>query len=127
MKIRLTFLSLVLVLIVTMSSKLMNPVPPPIGPYLNGHFTETPPGEVGSWQLEDAYPSISIPSPLRIIPFPNSDDYLVLSKLGLVYRINLEAQSTQLVLDITDRSFKLGEAGTTSIVLHPEIQTSGQS
>lgn len=97
------------------------PPPMPLAPYLNGIFTETAPGEVGSWEVVDAYPDIRLPSPLRIIPFQGEDSHLVLSKLGLVYEVDFSTQESRVILDITDRSFKLGEAGTTSIVLHPDF------
>ena len=58
------------------------PMPPgPLGPYLNGIFPSTAPGEVGSWEVEDAFPGMDIPSPVRILPFPGSNDLMVLSKL----------------------------------------------
>lgn len=98
------------------------PTPPgPIDPYLNGIFSETAPGEVGSWGVEEAYPDITIPSPLLMKPFPGTSDLMVLSKLGVVYRTSVETQETSTLLDITDRSFKKGEAGTTGMVLHPEF------
>jgi len=92
-----------------------------IQPYLNGIFSDTPPGEVGSWTAEDSFEKIKIASPLRILQFPQSDDVLVLSKLGEVWKVNLEEQKQALILDIKDRSFKLGEAGTVGMVLHPQF------
>jgi uncharacterized repeat protein (TIGR03806 family) len=98
------------------------PTPPgAIGPFLNGALPGKTPGASGAWNLEDATPNISIPSPLRIIPFPGSEDVLILSKIGEVWRVNLDQQTQQLVLDIKDRAFKGGEAGTTGIALHPEF------
>ncbi|WP_282773881.1 PQQ-dependent sugar dehydrogenase [Phaeodactylibacter xiamenensis] len=98
------------------------PTPPgPIGPFLNGVLPSKTPGANGAWSLEDVSEGLSIPSPLRIIPFPGSEDVLVLSKIGEVWRVNLAQQTQQLVLDIKDRAFKEGEAGTTGIALHPEF------
>lgn len=108
-------------LLLTLSNEVSSPAPPLIGPYLNGLFTETAPGDVGSWEAIDAYPNIEIPSPLRMISFPGTEDYLILSKLGIIYRVNFESQSQEIVLDIRDRSFKLGEAGTVGVVLHPKF------
>jgi uncharacterized repeat protein (TIGR03806 family) len=45
----------------------------------------------------------------------------VLSKQGQVWRVSSEQSTKELVLDITDRSFKLGEGGTVGVVLHPEF------
>jgi uncharacterized repeat protein (TIGR03806 family) len=95
--------------------------PGAMGPYLNGIFPEKTPGATGAWTLEEAYTWIDIASPVRIIPFPGSDDLLVLSKIGELWRVSLDNQTQQLVLDIKDRSFKEGEAGTTGIALHPEF------
>jgi uncharacterized repeat protein (TIGR03806 family) len=112
----------VVLLLVSAFSPERAPLPPgPVDAYLNGIFPEKSPGASGAWSLEDTWPGISIPSPLRIIPFPNTDDLLVLSKLGEVWRVSLQDQTQQLVLDIKDRSFKGGEAGTTSIALHPKF------
>jgi uncharacterized repeat protein (TIGR03806 family) len=99
------------------------PVPPPgaIAPYLNGVFSEKIPGASGAWKLEDAWPDLNIPAPLRILPFPGSEDVLVLTKFGEVWRVSLESQSQQLVLDLKDRAFEGGEAGTTGIALHPQF------
>ncbi len=116
------FLVLLTAGLIALSLDLAPPSPPgPIGPYLNGIFSETAPGEVGSWGVEEAYPEISIPSPLLMKPFPGSSDLMVLSKLGIIYRVSLENQTTSTLLDITDRSFKKGEAGTTGMALHPEF------
>ncbi len=105
------------------ASLIILPLPPtgPIGPYLNGVFPETSPGVGGSWALYDPFPNIGIGSPLRILEFPGSSDILVLSKLGEVWRVSLEDQTKELILDIKDRSFKKGEAGTVGMVLHPEF------
>lgn len=115
-------LLLLLVGVTTFSTVAPPPPPPgPIAPYLNGIFPKTAPGANNSWALEDRSEELSIASPLNLIPFPGSEDILVLSKLGTLWRVNLEEQSQELVLDIRDRAFKLGEAGTTSVVLHPHF------
>ncbi len=90
-------------------------------PYLNGIFSERAPGDAGSWTVEDAYPQVNIPSPLRMLSLPNTNDYLVLSKIGEIWQLSLETQAKRLVLDIKDRSFKLGEAGTVGMALHPQF------
>lgn len=91
----------------------------PIYPYLNGVFPTAAPG--GTWELEDPAPNLTFQGPLRIIPFPNSEDYLVLCKGGEVWQVSFENQTKTLILDIKDRAFKLGEAGTTGIALHPKF------
>ena len=113
------FLVLGLISLATIAPALLSP--DPMGPYLNGIFPKTTPGAGGSWALEDAYPELSIASPLRILEFPNSEDLLVLSKVGEIWRVSLQDQSESLVLDIKDRAFKLGEAGTIGMALHPQF------
>ncbi|MEM8906513.1 MAG: PQQ-dependent sugar dehydrogenase [Bacteroidota bacterium] len=107
----------------TVSLVTLPPPPPPgsIGPYINSIFPTTVPGEGSSWELEDPMPGLTIASPLRIISFPNSEDVLVLNKIGEVWRVSVEDQLKELVLDIKDRSFKKGEAGATGIALHPQF------
>ena len=114
---------LVLLALISFSLTFQGPPPPPpgaIGAYLNGIFPSSTPG--GSYELEDAFPGMDIEGPLRILPlFGSSDDLLVLGKIGKIWRISLSQQTSEVVLDITDRSFKLGEAGTVGMVLHPRF------
>jgi len=111
-----------LVGVLTASFSLFSP-PPSIGPYFNGVFPKTPPGKGGSWTVVDEYPDFDIISPLRIIPYPLSDDYLVLSKAGLVWKVNFDTHQKSLLLDISDRTFNLGEGGSVGLVLHPDFGT----
>jgi len=97
--------------------------PPPgaIGPYLNDVFPDTPPGKGNLWQLEEPMPELQILSPIKIAPFGDDGELLVLSKGGEVYIVNPDAQSKKLVLDIKDRTFKLGDAGSVGMALHPSF------
>ena len=100
------------------------PIPPPgpIGPYLNGIFPPTPPGASSAWELEDPFPDLTLPPPVRIVDFPGSDsDIAMLSKIGQIWRLNRKTQEQSLILDITDRSFKKGEAGAVGMVFHPQF------
>ena len=100
---------LALLSIITLSLVLAPAPPPgPMGAFLNGHFPSTPPGANNSWELIDEWPDISIASPLRVIPFPGTEDLLIVSKVGEIWRVSLEDHTQELVLDIKDRSFKLG-------------------
>lgn len=97
------------------------PSPGAIGPYLNGIFPASAPSEGSSWELEDPLPGMTFQSPTRLIAFPGSDDILLLSKLGELWRVSLKDQTRKLLLDIKDRSFKGGEAGVVGMILHPEF------
>lgn len=100
------------------------PPPGPIGPYLNGIFPPTAPSAGSSWTLEDPLPDLTFESPTRMINFPGSDDILLLSKLGELWRVSLAENSRTLLLDIKDRAFKKGEAGVVGMALHPEFGNS---
>jgi len=98
------------------------PPPGPIGPYLNGVFPPTTPGENGSWELEDPLPGISFYGPVRIVPFGDrTEEVLVLGLKGEVWWVSLREQRSKLVLDIRDRTFALGDAGAVGIALHPHF------
>lgn len=115
------FFILILFGIFAGSFLVLPPPPGPISAYANGVFPSTAPGAGSSWGLEDPMPGFTIDAPLRIINFPNTDDLLVLNKSGQVWQVSLEDQTKDLVLDINDRAFKLGESGVTGIVLHPKF------
>jgi uncharacterized repeat protein (TIGR03806 family) len=113
----------VVLLVSTIAVSLDFPPPAPpgaIGPYLNGVFPSSTPG-TNAWELEDPMPNMGIASPVRIIPYPESDDLLVLNKIGEVWRISFENQTKDLILDIKDRAYALGDAGCVGIALHPEF------
>jgi len=115
----LVFTTIVLA-IVFLSFESFRPNPPgAIGPYMNSIFPSTVPGEGGSWELVDAFPDLELPPPVRILPYPGTEDIAYLGKVGEIWRLNLENQTKTLVLDITDRSFKKGEAGTVGMAFHP--------
>jgi len=97
------------------------PAPGPIGPYLNGVFPSAAPRERGGWELEDPLPGITVASPLRIVPIPGTEALLVLSKTGKVWRISLEKQSKELLLDVSDRVYARGDGGAVGLVLHPRF------
>lgn len=100
-------------------------VPPgAIEPYLNGAFTPTPPGNGLDFTLEDPLPGQTFYGPIRIIPFAGTEDILLLGKRGEVWRINIEDQAAEKVLDFQDRSFNLGDGGAVGIVLHPRFAAS---
>lgn len=101
------------------SSSLMSP--PPENKFFYGIFPSSAPGIGGSYALEEVSPGFDIASPLRVIDFPESDDELLLSKTGLVYKVNFEEERKDIVLDIKDRTFKLGEGGSVGMVLHPNF------
>ena len=94
--------------------------PGPVSPYLGGVFpTEARGG--GSWKLEEALPGMLFRSPLRVLPYPGSNDILVLNKGGEIWQVSLLNQTRRLLLDISTRTFKMGEGGSVGMALHPEF------
>ena len=114
-------LAFIIFALVMLSNSLMSP--PPENKYFYGILPSSAPGIGGSYALEEVCPGFDIASPLRVIDFPNSEDELLLSKTGLVYKINLNEERKDVVLDIQDRTFKLGEGGSVGMVLHPNFGT----
>lgn len=106
-------------------SSLVTPLPGPPGgdlaPYINGVFSEEIPGEGGSWAVEEPFPQLQIPSPLRIMPYPGTVEHLVLSKKGAIYRVSFETKEQEELLDFSDRTFHLGEPGATGMAVHPKF------
>ncbi|HKK77354.1 MAG TPA: PQQ-dependent sugar dehydrogenase [Saprospiraceae bacterium] len=99
-----------------------DPDPPgPMGAYLNGIFPESTPGANGAWQLEEALPDMTFDMPVRILPFPDSEDLLLLNKSGEIWRLNINQQTRALLFDIKQRAFRLGDAGAVGMALHPRF------
>lgn len=96
-------------------------VPGAVGPYFNNVFTPRAPGNGLNFTLEDPLPGQSFYGPVRIIPFSGTEDNLLLGKKGEVWRINLDDQAAEKVLDLQDRCFGKGDAGATGIALHPRF------
>ncbi|MEM8582860.1 MAG: PQQ-dependent sugar dehydrogenase, partial [Bacteroidota bacterium] len=95
--------------------------PEPVGAYLNGIFPDRRPAVGGSWELEDVLPGQTFYGPNRIIPFPGTEDVLLLGLDGELWRINFDNQFSDRVLDISESTFALSDAGTVGIVLHPRF------
>lgn len=95
--------------------------PGPMGAYLNGIFPESTPGANGAWQLEEVLPDMTFDMPVRILPFPGSNDLLLLNKSGEIWRLNIPTQSRELIFDIKQRAFRLGDAGAVGMALHPRF------
>ncbi len=110
-------------LVVGLSFRIIIPVPPgPIDPYLNGVFPDVSPANEAI-EVVDLFPDIEIQSPTKVVEFSSSDDLLVLTKGGIVFRMNTVEQTKSVVLDLFDQTFRLGDGGAVGLVLHPEFWT----
>lgn len=107
----------------------VNDLRPPgkIGPYLDGVFPSKVPGLQGAWDIVNPLPNISIKSPIRIISFGSTGDVLVLNKAGEVHRLSTTNKSSQIVLDISAQTFKLGDCGSVGIAIHPNFDSENPS
>jgi glucose/arabinose dehydrogenase len=123
MKKSITISAFIFIALILLSNTLFSP--PPANKYFYGVFPSSAPGIGGSYALEEVSSGLDIASPLRIIDFPNSEDYLLLSKTGLIYKVNFEEEKSEIVLDIKDRTFKLGEGGSVGMILHPDFNSEG--
>lgn len=104
----------------SVSSDMPSPPPPgPMGAYLNGVFPETSPNS--KWELEDLLPSFTFKSPLRLVSFSDSEDYLLLCKSGEIWKLSFENQTRERVLDIRDITLDRSEAGLIGMALHPDF------
>lgn len=114
-----------IILVVVFTTSLDFPPPPPpgaIGPFLNGIMPASTPGAEGAWELENPMPEMGIASPIRILPYPGTEsDLLVLNKTGEMWRLSLENQEKELLLDIKDRTFNMGDGGAVGVALHPKF------
>ena len=99
----------------------LKPFPPgAVQPYLNGVFPDVAPGNE-LYEVIDVMPDVFLQAPLRILEFPSPNELLVLNKQGEVHLLDRAAQTKKLVLDISSKTFKLGDGGAVGLVIHPEF------
>jgi uncharacterized repeat protein (TIGR03806 family) len=125
-KIRFVSIAILLAGILTLAATSRTSSPGPMGPYLNGIFPPTAPQADGGWELIDPLPGMTFTFPVDIIPFPETEDLLVLGKNGFLHRVSIQDQSRQLLLDLRDSTMNGGESGTVGMVLHPAFGDSNQ-
>jgi len=121
MRIRTITIAVITLILGTSWLSLVQPPPGAMSPYLNGQFPSATPGFSGSWKLVDFELGQNIPSPLKVYDMPNSDDLIVLSKNGTVWRLSEHSETLEQILDVRDRTFRLTDAGALSIAFHPDF------
>ena len=108
-------------LLAIFSFNYMRPLPPSmVDPYMNGAFPDIAPGNE-LYEITDVMPDVFLQSPLRIIEFPSPNELLVLNKQGEVHLLNRDEQTKNLVLDISSKTFKLGDGGSVGLAIHPDF------
>lgn len=93
----------------------------PVQPFFNDVFPKVTPGAKGAWEVVDYHPDNRIPSPLKMNLIPNSNEVLVISKIGEVWRMDLETKEQEMILDLKDRVAMLGDAGIYGSAIHPRF------
>jgi uncharacterized repeat protein (TIGR03806 family) len=106
--------------------------PEAFGAFLNGAFpSKTPGSRVGSgaWSVQNAFPRLTFPEPVRIVEHPRANQLVVVSKTGQIWMFNNspEAHGKQLLLDLSTRTNypDVGEGGVTGFAFHPDFGDAG--
>jgi glucose/arabinose dehydrogenase len=81
-------------------------------------------------QLQRAFGDLSFTQPLAMLPLPSkNNEWLVLEKQGLIYRVVLQEgiYSKQLYLDISSRvNAQYSESGMLGLAVHPQYAQNGE-
>lgn len=103
--------------------------PQPVGPYFNGVFPTSAPGNPSGWALVNAFPNVVFTEPLAIVEIPRSSEFLVVGKTGLAWRFPRDPAVTQSqvvqVLDMTGVTQRNEDQGFYSITFHPNFGLPG--
>jgi hypothetical protein len=103
--------------------------PQPVGPYFNGVFPTSAPGNPSGWALVNAFPNLVFTEPLTLVEIPRSDEFLVVGKTGLAWRFPRNPAATQSqvvqVLDHRAATQRNEDQGFYSITFHPDFGLPG--
>jgi chitodextrinase/glucose/arabinose dehydrogenase len=103
--------------------------PQAVGPYFNGVFPTSAPGNPSGWALVNAFPNLVFTEPLALVEIPRSSEFLVVGKTGLAWRFPRDPGATQSqvvqVLDLTAVTQRNEDQGFYSITFHPNFGLSG--
>ncbi|RYD18684.1 MAG: hypothetical protein EOP88_21725 [Verrucomicrobiaceae bacterium] len=96
------------------------------GPFLNGVFPKTAPGQSGKWALEDAFPHLTFVDPVRLAADPkDAAKAFVICRNGQIWHIPFSTEAKPadkvLVLDLSANTLGSGDSGMMSMVFHPEF------
>jgi uncharacterized repeat protein (TIGR03806 family) len=104
--------------------------PQPVGPYFNGVFPASPPGDPSGWAVVNAFPSLTFTDPMMLSEIPGSGDLLVVGKTGLIWRFPNNPAATMAqrvqVLDLTALTETSEDQGFYSLSFHPNFGDAGQ-
>lgn len=104
--------------------------PQPVGPYFNGVFPTSPPGDPSGWAVVNAFPGLTFTDPMMLAEIPGTSDLLVVGKTGLIWRFpnNPAASMAQRVqvLDLSALTETSEDQGFYSLSFHPNFGEAGQ-
>ncbi len=103
--------------------------PEPVGPFFNGTFPNTPPGDPSGWAVENAFPNLTFTDPLMMAEIPGRNEFLVVGKVGRIWRFPKNPAATMAqrveVLDHTAKTETSEDQGFYSLAFHPDFATAG--
>ena len=103
--------------------------PEPVGPFFNGTFPNTPPGDPSGWAVENAFPALTFTDPLMMAEIPGRNEFLVVGKIGKMWRFPKNPAATLAqrieVLDHTSKTETSEDQGFYSLAFHPRFAIGG--
>jgi hypothetical protein len=103
--------------------------PTAIGAFLDGTLpTRTPSSPASTtWDLVDAFPSLSLPNTLVIQPNPDDDRLYVGSRAGVIVSFDNSplVSTSEPFMDLTDRVAVVWDGGFLGMAFHPEFGQAG--
>lgn len=103
--------------------------PEPVGPFFNGTFPTTPPGDPSGWAVENAFPNLTFTDPMMLAEIPGRSEFLVVGKNGKIWRFPKSSAATMPqrieVLDHTAKTETSEDQGFYSLAFHPNFAVSG--
>jgi uncharacterized repeat protein (TIGR03806 family) len=105
--------------------------PQPVGPYFNGIFPSSPPGDPSGWDVVNAFPALTFTDPMMLAEIPGTGNLLVVGKTGLIWRFPNNPAATMAqrvqVLDLSALTETSEDQGFYSLSFHPNFGEAGQT
>ena len=103
--------------------------PEPVGPFFNGTFPTTPPGDPSGWAVENAFPNLTFTDPMMLAEIPGQNQFLVVGKNGKIWRFPKNPAATMAqrveVLDHSAKTETSEDQGFYSLAFHPDFTVNG--
>jgi len=104
--------------------------PQPVGPYFNGVFPSSAPGDPSGWAVVNAFPNLTFTDPMMLAEIPGTANLLVVGKTGLIWRFPNNPAATMAqrvqVLDLSALTETSEDQGVYSLSFHPKFGQAGQ-